>query len=100
MPKKRDEHPECLVGWATIARYLGQPVPVAQRWAHEGMPVERQGRYVAADTEQLRAWLGRESHASGPVQIASSAEELTAGLKRGIVAARRKHSSHPRRRAG
>jgi hypothetical protein len=41
MPKTRKSEPEILIGWVKIAKFLGQPVAVAQRWAQDGMPVER-----------------------------------------------------------
>lgn len=45
MPKpKEDEKTESLKGWQPIATFLGQTVSVAERWAHEGMPVQRNGQ--------------------------------------------------------
>ncbi len=41
-----------------IAGYLGQPVSLAQRWAKDGMPVRKVGRYVTASREELARWLG------------------------------------------
>ncbi len=37
MPKRKkvEATPEMLKGWQQIAAFLGQPVPVAQRWATE-----------------------------------------------------------------
>jgi hypothetical protein len=37
---------EMLKGWQQIAAYLGHPAAVVQRWASEGMPLRRQGRFV------------------------------------------------------
>lgn len=54
------------------------------------MPVRREGRYVTTSPVELSEWLGRESHAPEAVRIASDAADLTADLKRGITAARRK----------
>jgi hypothetical protein len=48
--------PEALKGWQQIAKFLGQPVATAQRWAKSGMPVARQGRYVTAVPEDLNRW--------------------------------------------
>ena len=80
---EKDEKPELLKGWQQIAEYLGQPVSVAERWEHEGMPVERKGRNVFATREELGRWLGRES-AGEPVQIATEDIDLGAELKRGL----------------
>ena len=43
--KKQEPLPESLKGWQQIAAFLGQPVSVVQRWANEGMPVKREGRF-------------------------------------------------------
>jgi len=59
-----------LKGWDAIARYLGQPIGTVKRWADEGMPAERRGRYVVAQPDRLNEWLGRESGVQGPVHIA------------------------------
>jgi hypothetical protein len=85
MPKRQkpEVEPTLLKGWQQIAAFLGQPVSVVQRWATEGMPVRRQGRYVESSREELNRWLGRES-AREPVQIASSDTDLSAELKRGL----------------
>jgi hypothetical protein len=80
---KKDEQLQALKGWREIADFLGQPVSVAERWAHEGMPVEHKGRSVFASGEDLRNWLGRESSGE-PVQIASDDIDLGAELKRGL----------------
>ena len=82
-PKKDDQPSQPLKGWREIADYLGQPVSVAERWAHEGMPVEHKGRSVVASREDLRRWLGRES-AGESVRIASDDIDLSAELKRGL----------------
>jgi len=81
--KKPEAEPDILKGWKQIAAFLGQPVPVAQRWAAEGMPAKRQGRYVESSREELNHWLGRES-AGEPVQIATEDTDLSAELKRGL----------------
>ena len=69
-----------LKGWQQIAAFLGSP-SVVQRWASEGMPVRKQGRYVETTPEELNAWLGKES--GKPVHVASEGTDLTAELKRG-----------------
>ncbi len=45
---------EILKGWAAIAKFLDQPVSVAQRSNNEGMPVTKEGRFVHADPEEFR----------------------------------------------
>ncbi len=72
-----------LKGWQHIAEFLGQPASVAQRWARTGMPVRREGRFVAASPEQLNKWLGRE--AGEPVHVATEEADLAAELKRGLA---------------
>ena len=54
MPKQPNTETESLTGWQQIAEFLGQPVSVAERWAHTGMPVEHKGRRVYASKEELR----------------------------------------------
>jgi hypothetical protein len=86
--KRTAEHPEAaarLQGWAAIARFLGQPTTAAQRWAREGMPVAREGRYVTADTAALSAWLGRESGVHRPVHIAPGKADLAGDLKQALA---------------
>jgi hypothetical protein len=62
--------PETLKGWQQIAAFLGEPTSVVQRWASDGMPVRRQGRYVETTPDELNAWLGKES--GKPVHVAPS----------------------------
>ena len=88
--KKKDEIRGRLRGWKAIAEYLAQPASAVHRWAREGMPVGREGRNVVADPAELNAWLGRESHAPSPVTIATHNEDLTAELRRGLNAVRRR----------
>jgi hypothetical protein len=71
-----------LKGWQQIADFLGEPASVVQRWASEGMPVRRQGRYVETTPDELNAWLGKES--GKPVHVATEETDLTAELKRGL----------------
>jgi hypothetical protein len=84
LAKKSDAttQPEMLKGWQQIAAYLGHPAAVVQRWASEGMPLRRQGRFVTITPEELNAWLGRES--GKPVHIATESTDLAAELKRGL----------------
>ena len=83
-PPKPD--PEVLKGWKQIAAFLGHPAPVVQRWASEGMPIRRQGRFVTTTPEELNAWLGKES--GKPVHTVTGETDLTAELKRGLSYAR------------
>jgi phage terminase Nu1 subunit (DNA packaging protein) len=46
---------DSLTGWQQIAAFLGHPAAVVQRWASEGMPVRRQGRFVTTTPEELNA---------------------------------------------
>ena len=71
-----------LSGWQQIAAYLGHPTAVVQRWAAEGMPVRRQGRFVTTTPEELNSWLGGES--GKPVHVATENTDLAAELKRGL----------------
>lgn len=83
MPKRSlKPQPEMLKGWKQIATFLGEPVSVVQRWAAEGMPVGRQGRFVTTTPEELNAWLGKES--CKPVHVATEGTDLSAELKRGL----------------
>lgn len=75
-----------LRGWAAIAAYLGQPVSTAQRWAKDGLPVARSGRYVTAERAALNRWVAEQSGSPAPVHLARSGkgdllEELRSGLK-------------------
>ena len=80
-----------LTGWPMIAKYLGQPVAVAQRWAKDGMPVERKGRSMTAKPEELNKWLGQQSGSSEPIHVAQSQDEdLLKELRRGLQAVRSK----------
>ena len=87
--KATTQDPGDLKGWQQIAGFLGEPTSVVQRWAAQGMPVRRQGRYVATTAEELNQWLGRES--GKPVHVATDSTDLTAELKRGISFVRRNH---------
>ena len=77
-----------LKGWQEIAAFLSQPVSVAQRWAKDGMPVTRQGRYVTATPDELNRWLGREI--GEPVHLATPEGDLAAELKRSLAYQRTK----------
>jgi hypothetical protein len=94
--KKNAEH-QTLKGWQQIAAFLGEPTSVVQRWASEGMPVRKQGRYVETTPEELNAWLGKES--GKPVHVATEDTDLTAELKRGLSFVQQKKPSKPARKA-
>jgi hypothetical protein len=79
-----------LKGWTEIARYLGIPVATAHRWAGEGMPVRREGRFTVADREAVSAWLGRESHMPKPAHVMTKDADMAAALKESIAAARKR----------
>lgn len=79
-----------LKGWTAIARYLGIPVATAHRWASEGMPVRREGRFTVADREAVSAWLGRESHMAKPAHVMTEDADMAAALKESIAAARKR----------
>ena len=86
MPKRAIHNegavPQTLKGWQQISTFLGEPSSVVQRWAAEGMPVRKQGRYVETTSEELNAWLGKES--GKPVHTVTEDTDLTAELKRGL----------------
>jgi hypothetical protein len=86
-PKKKG--PEALTGWNQISAFLGEPSSVVQRWASEGMPVRRQGRFVTTTPAELNAWLGKES--GKPVHVATESTDLTAELKRGLLFVRQEN---------
>jgi hypothetical protein len=79
-----------LKGWTAIARYLGIPVATAHRWASEGMPVRREGRFTVADRDAVSAWLGRESHMPKPAHVMTADADMAAALKESIAAARKR----------
>jgi hypothetical protein len=87
-PQTRPEIDE-LKGWKAIGAYLGIPPAAAQRWARDGMPVRREGRFTVAEPNQLREWLGREAHMSGPAQILTNDADMTGALKESLAAMRR-----------
>ena len=76
-----------LKGWQQIAAFLGEPTSVVQRWASEGMPLRRQGRFVSTTPQELNEWMGRES--GKPIHVATGDNDLTSELKRALSFARR-----------
>jgi hypothetical protein len=95
MPKlpanKKTAVPQTLKGWQQISAFLGEPPSVVQRWASDGMPVRKQGRYVETTPEELNAWLGKES--GKPVHVATENTDLAEELKRGLSFIRREKTS-------
>jgi hypothetical protein len=81
--KTQKGKPAVLRGWKNIAQFLGQPLSTAQRWAKEGMPIERSGRMVQSFPDKLNQWLGRQIHE--PVQISTGTPDLSAELRRGLA---------------
>jgi hypothetical protein len=85
---KSGEASETLKGWAAIGAFLGLAPGTAQRWARDGMPVRREGRFTTANRAELQEWLGRESHMPAPAQVVTSNSDLAAALKQSIKTAR------------
>ena len=79
-----------LKGWTAIAHFLGIPVATAHRWASEGMPVRREGRFTVAERDAVSAWLGRESHMPKPAHVMTADADMAAALKESIEAARKR----------
>ena len=78
-----------LRGWPNIAKFLGQPVSVAQRWAKSGMPVQREGRFMTARAGELSRWLGKESRKEA-VHIAQAGDDdMLSELRRALKEARK-----------
>jgi hypothetical protein len=86
--KSKIKQPEVLKGRQQISGFLGEPHSVVRRWASEGMPVRKPGRYVETTPDELNAWLGKES--GKPVHVATEQTDLTAELKRGLSFIREK----------
>ena len=84
---KANTQTEELKGWQRIAAFLGEPTSVVQRWAAEGMPLRRQGRFVSTTAQELNDWMGRES--GKPIHVATGNADLTSELKRAVSFARR-----------
>ncbi len=81
------EPPDLLKGWKEIAAFLGEPVGVVERWASDGMPVRKEGRFVSTTPAELNAWMGKES--GKPVHVATESTDLAAELKRGLAFVKR-----------
>jgi hypothetical protein len=68
--------PPALRGWAAIALFLGMPQSTVQRWAKEGMPVERAGRNVTANPDELNRWLQRTTGEPAGSHVVTSETDL------------------------
>lgn len=90
-PNEERAEPEVLKGWQQIASFLGEPVSVVQRWAAEGMPAHRQGRFVSATADEINSWLRRES--GKPVDVVTGNSDLTSELRRGLAFVQHKKPS-------
>lgn len=84
--------PTTLKGWKQIAAFLGHPAAVVQRWADEGMPLRREGRFVLTTPEEVNTWLGKQS--GKPVHVATADTDLSAELKRGLSYIRSEKASN------
>lgn len=100
MPKQVKKHAppdgnsKLLKGWQQIAAFLGHPAAVVQRWASDGMPVHREGRYIATTEADLNAWLGKQS--GKPVSVATENTDLASELKRGLAFIKKEQGTKPR----
>ena len=90
MAKKKTTPAAALKGWAAIAKFMGTTPASAQRWAKQGMPVKREGRFAVADPEEVQAWLGRHSHMPKPAHILTNDTDIAAALKESISVVKRK----------
>src|ERR1700733_822813 len=93
---KNHEQGQSLKGWKQISDFLGEPVSVVKRWAGEGMPLHREGQFVATSSDELNAWLGKES--GKPVHVATESTDLTAELKRGLSFVRSEKPDSPKKK--
>ena len=90
MARKKEKSSGTLTGWSEIAGFLGLTPASAQRWAKEGMPVKKEGRFTVADPAELQAWLGRESHMKAPAHVMTQDADIAAALKESISLAKGK----------
>lgn len=90
MARKSTPRDDKLKSWKAIATYLGISESAAQRWASQGMPVKKEGRFTVAEPEELRRWVGRESHMPEAAHIVTPETDVSAALKASITAMRRR----------
>ena len=93
---KNHEQGQSLKGWKQISEFLGEPLSVVKRWASEGMPLRREGQFVATSSNELNSWLGQES--GKPVHVATDNTDLTAELKRGLSFVRSEKPDRPKKK--
>jgi hypothetical protein len=59
------------------------------------MPVKREGRFMVADADELRQWLGKEAHMPGSAHVVTATgNDISAALKDSITAVRRRKRAH------
>jgi phage terminase Nu1 subunit (DNA packaging protein) len=90
LAKKKTAPAATLKGWTAIAKFLGTSPASAQGWAKQGMPVKREGRFTVADTAEVQAWLGQQSHMPRPAHILTDEADIAAALKESISVAKQK----------
>jgi hypothetical protein len=78
--------PPSLRGWAAIAQFLGLPQSTVQRWAKEGMPVQRAGRNVAANPDELNRWLQRATGEPVGSHVVTPETDLMKDLRASLAA--------------
>ena len=83
---KPKANPPELRGWAAIAQFLGMPQSTVQRWAKEGMPVERAGRNVTANPDELNRWLQRTSGELIGSHVVTADTDLMKDLRASLAA--------------
>ena len=82
-PTKKPDS-KTLKGWTAIGAFLGLTPATAQRWAGDGMPVQREGRFTTTNRAELQEWLGRESHMAAPAKVVTAETDLAEALKQSI----------------
>jgi hypothetical protein len=86
------ETPPVLKGWKAIADFMGQPLSVVERWAGDGMPVRREGRYTTAKPDELRTWMAHQIGAR-TVHIGDDSD-FSDELRASLTEARRQRRIH------
>jgi phage terminase Nu1 subunit (DNA packaging protein) len=88
--KKAKAAPDQLKSWKAISEYLHKPVTTVKRWAEQGMPVQREGRFVSAQKGELAKWLGEGDEVRGSVHVTTPGEDLTTELRESLTAVRKR----------
>jgi hypothetical protein len=78
--------PPSVRGWAAIAQFLGMPQSTVQRWAKEGLPVQRAGRNVAANPDELNRWLQRATGEPVGSHVVTPETDLMKDLRASLAA--------------